>query len=404
MAACFSCMTVAAGIGWFTFSVFLKPLENEFGWSRTQLMTGVALWAAMHAISAPVLGHFMDRWRPRWIMLAGVAGMGLTTFALGEIRSLYQFYGLLFLAGLTITACTYLPVAAIVSEWFVRRRGLAMSFAMMGSGVGGFIMPNISNFLIEFAGWRWAYRIFGLSLWIVLIPLILLFIHGKPSDVGLKPYGEEDPPQAPQGSGSDAQAGGFSAMQALGMLSFWGIGIADLAAAIAIVGIETQLVAFAIETGIEKNVAAFGYSLIRATMLLTMIVVGAAADRFNMRVMISLSYGLPALAVFFLFGLKSPAPLFCFAALCGVCSAGRAVIWPLVVSDCFGKRAYATVMGFLFIFAMVGVSMGPPIAGLIYDSTGSYYWILVGGIIMFSIAGLSMAVGAKTGLSIERAE
>lgn len=399
VAACFFCLMLAGGIGWFTFPVFLKPLENEFGWTRTQLMTGIGIWAGVTGIFSPILGHFIDRWRAQRIMLAGVAGMGLATLLLGEIHSLGHLYGLLLLVGLSTTACTYLPVASVVSQWFVRRRGLAMSIAMMGMGVGGFIMPNISNALIELAGWRWAYRVFALILWILLLPVIALFVHGKPSDVGLNPDGDEKITEDP--AAGDKFSVGFGAGQALRMLSFWGMGIADLAAAIAIVGIEAQMVAFSIEAGIENEVAAFAYSLIRLAMVLAMIGVGMAADRFSKRMMISLSYGLPGMAVFLLFGLTSATPLFAFAILSGICGAGRAAIWPLVVSDCFGKRAYATVMGFLFIFWTAGTIAGPPIAGLIFDSTHSYYWVFITSIFAFAIAGISMAIGAKPRLNHE---
>jgi MFS family permease len=126
-----------------------------------------------------------------------------------------------------------------------------------------------------------------------------------------------------------------------------------------------------------------------------MIAVGMGADRFNKRVMISLSYGLPGLAVLFLFRLEASVPLFLFAILFGACGAGRAAIWPLVVNDCFGTRAYAAVMGFLYIFSTVGIIVGPPIAGYIFDTTQSYTWVFIISMIGFAVAGISMAVGAK---------
>ena len=392
---------VAGGIGWFTFPVFLKPLETEFGWTRTQLMIGIGLWAGMTGLSSPFIGHFIDRWGSRYVMFAGVAGMGLCTLLLGGIHSLPRLYILLVLAGLSTAACTYLPVASTVSEWFVRRRGLAMSIAMMGTGLGGFIMPNVSNTLIELAGWRWAYRIFAVVLWVLLLPVIAFLIRGKPSDYGLNPDGDETPAGAEETPDGETSADGFTARQALGMLNFWGIGIADLAAAIAIVGLEAQLVAYAIESGIDKGLAAFAYSLIRGVMILAMIGVGMAADRFNRRVMISMSYGLPFVIVFLLFGLTSPVPLFCYAALAGVFGAGRSAIWPLVVSDCFGKRAYAAVMGFLYIFSTVGIIVGPPIAGYIFDTTGSYYGVFMLSIVAFIVAGISMSIGARPRLQRE---
>ena len=133
VAACFSCMLVAGGIGWFTFPVFLKPLENDFGWTRTQLMIGIGIWAAITGISSPFLGYIIDRWKAKYIMLAGVAVMGLATLALAEMRSLAHLYilllfvlrrqrrylGKLILCSLSIVSSFLLLLAfSFLSAWF----------------------------------------------------------------------------------------------------------------------------------------------------------------------------------------------------------------------------------------------------------------------------------------------
>jgi len=395
VAACFLCMLIAGGIGWFTFPVFLKPLENEFGWTRTQIMLGVGIWAIVSGAFSPILGHWIDRFGARRIVLAGVAFGGLCLWGFAEMRSLGHLYALMVCVAITSAATTYVPIASLVSSWFDRKRGVAMSIAMMGTGIGGFIMPNVSNLLIETMGWRWTYRILGALIWL-LLPPVALWVRGRPADMGLEPDGgetdeiERDVPTVTE------SAEGLSVRQALGTVSFWGIGIADLAAAIGIVAIETQIVAFSIESGIENSVAAFAYSLIRAMMVVGMIAVGLAADRFNRRLLITLSYGLPGAVVFLLIGLKSAVPLFCFAIFYGMLSAGRSAIWPLIVNDRFGRRAFATVMGFLMIFSTVGSGIGPTVAGYLYDKSGSYYQVFLMAIAAFAVAGISMAIGAKS--------
>ena len=96
VAACFLCMLVAAGIGWFTFPVFIKPFEDEFGWSRTQINGAVGLWAVVTGVCSPILGHWIDRLGARRIILAGVVVAGLCCIFLAEIRSLGHLYGILF--------------------------------------------------------------------------------------------------------------------------------------------------------------------------------------------------------------------------------------------------------------------------------------------------------------------
>ena len=154
-------MMISGGIGWFTFPIFLKPLENEFGWTRTQTMLGVGIWALVSGAFSPLLGHWIDRFGARRIVLAGVVFGGLCSWGFAEMRSLGHLYVLMVCVAITSAASTYVPVASLISQWFDRRRGVAMSIAMMGTGIGGFIMPNASNLLIETVGWRWTYRILG---------------------------------------------------------------------------------------------------------------------------------------------------------------------------------------------------------------------------------------------------
>jgi len=149
VAACFLCMLISGGVGWFTFPVFMPPIEEEFGWTDLELGLAVALWAAVGAAFSPVAGRIVDRFGSRWIMLGGVAGGGLATLALAEIRSLSHLYGVFFVAAISTGAATYVPVAGAISRWFVKRRG--------------FVMPNVSSLLIQSLGWRWTYRIFGIA-------------------------------------------------------------------------------------------------------------------------------------------------------------------------------------------------------------------------------------------------
>jgi MFS family permease len=390
VAACFLCMLVAAGIGWFTFPVFIKPFENEFGWSRTQINGAVGLWAVVAGICSPILGHWIDRLGARRIILAGVVTGGLCCMALAEMHSLGHLYAVLFVVAIGSTASTYVPVASVIARWFVARRGLAMSLAMVGMGMGGFIMPNVANFLIETMGWRWAYRILGVTIWAVLLPAVALWVH-NPERLGLRAHGDDAASQDAPGEGN---SGGVSARQALAMPRFWGIGIADLLVAVAFIGVTINMVVFAIDAGIESKVAAFAYSSIHGATVLGVIAVGAAADRFNKGMMISVSYALPAVGVLFLFGLKAAGPLFWCAVILGLCGAGHVVLWPLVVSDCFGPRAYATIMGFLSIFYTMGAAIGPPVAGYIYDALGSYHWLFVLSVGVFIASGISMALAA----------
>jgi sugar phosphate permease len=275
-----------------------------------------------------------------------------------------------------------------------------MSIAMAGMGLGGFAMPNLSSFLIETLGWRGAYHAFGILIWVVLLPATVLWIHGRPSDLGLAPDGGLDPGEenaaAPE-SGREEE--GLGAREALSTSRFWLLGFADVGNAIAVVPLSVYLVRLSIQRGISDDVAALAYSFIYAASLAGMLTAGLLANRFSKRTMISLGYGLPAASVFFLFGLESAVPLFCFTLFSGFCAGCRSTLWPLVIGDCFGSRAYSSILGFLMIFYNFGAVIGPPAVGRISDVTGSFYWALVLTIGAYLTSCLLVAMGAKPRLA-----
>lgn len=396
VAGCSLCMLVSGGIGWFTFPVFIPSLKEEFGWTDLQLGLAVGLWAGVGALCAPLIGRIVDRFGSRWIMIVGAAGGGLFTIALGEVRSIGHLYGVIFFAAIFNAAGTYVPVASAISRWFVRGRGLAMSVAMAGMGLGGFVMPNLSSVLIETLGWRGAYHAFGILIWLVLLPATALWVHGRPSDLGLAPDGDQDPDvEQGEAPGGNREEEGVGAREALGTSRFWLLGFADVAQAIAVVPLSVYLVRLSIQRGIAEDVAALAYSFIYAATLVGMLTAGLVANRFSKRVMISLGYGLPAASVLFLFGLESAVPLFCFTLFSGFCAGCRSTLWPLVVGDCFGGRAFSSILGFLMVFYNFGAVIGPPTVGRISDVTGSFYWALVLTIGAYLISSLLVALGAK---------
>ncbi len=398
VAICFLCLLIISGLGLLSFPVFVKPLEAEFHWPRTWLMGGIGVAAVAAGIFQPIFGHLIDKVGVRRVMLFGVFLSGASFFLISGMHSLFTWYASVLLMGLGVVSATYVPVASLITHWFFRRRGLAMSIAMGGMGAGGFLVPNIANWLVTNPGWRVAYRLFGFVTLLFLLPLVILFIRSFPTDIGLNALGETPagvPGERIETAAAVKRRGDSTAREALGTSNFWAIGMADLFNAFAVAGLGAQLVALAIDAGISAGVAAFAYSSINAAAFAGILAVGAAADRYNHRMMITLSYAVPGGAVLFLFDLHSSIPLFLFAAFTGFAAAGRVTLWPLVVNEVFGKKAYATVMGLLIIFYTAGIALAPPVTGYIFDRTGAYRWILIVAMVALLLSALLIAAGAR---------
>jgi MFS family permease len=187
-------VTMAVGVNARTaFSLLFPPILDEFGWERATTAGAFSIGFLISAFLSPLLGRLMDARGPRLITLIGIAtvaaGMLLATLA----REPWHFYATLgVLVGAGSVCLGYSCQALFLPAWFERRRGLAMSIAFSGVGVGSIVMLPLMQRLIEGSGWRTACTVLGLFALCALVPLALL-LHRRPQDIGLLPDGDEAP-------------------------------------------------------------------------------------------------------------------------------------------------------------------------------------------------------------------
>ena len=172
VAAFFGVFASFSSVFVFTFSVFLKPLSADLGWSRTQISGGFALAALTVAFASPLIGRLVDRFGSRAIILpaatifaAGFASLSLLT------TSLVQFYGVLFLIGVVGNGTTQLAFSRAVIQAFDANRGMALAVMMAGTGVGSMVMPSLAQAGIDHWGWRVTFQAFGAMIFLLAVPL-----------------------------------------------------------------------------------------------------------------------------------------------------------------------------------------------------------------------------------------
>src|SRR5436305_4533878 len=162
----------------FAFGVFLKPLMADMSWDRAQASFALSFGGIFSAMMVPVFGWWMDRWSIRKVALPGIAiyVAAIALLALSP-RSLLVFTLLFALAEGTSAVQTPIGYAKAIAAWFDRRRGLALGIAMGGVGLGGFVMPQLAEALIERFTWRSAYPLLGLLTLIIAFPVVALWIR-----------------------------------------------------------------------------------------------------------------------------------------------------------------------------------------------------------------------------------
>jgi MFS family permease len=374
VAAGFLCMTIAAGVGWYVFPVYLTSIESDLGCTRTQMSLAVGVWALAGGCFSPVVGSWIDRYGARTVMTLGTLCQFVTTLLLTRVEAPWHLYLLFILAALSNAGNTTLPVSAMITRWFDKNRGTAMAIAFLGMGCGGLTVPVLANVFLERFGWRTGYLIFAFFVLALLVP-IQLWIRDKPSGAGVRQSAAgEDPtggirPEAPSESLDPAS---LTISESVRTRTFWMLGTGDFFISIVVLSVGVHMVAFTTHSGVSQSSAATAYGTSLAVNSIGLLLFGAAADRLQIRWLMVVCYGVPAIAMLFLFRLPSLALLYAFALLFGTCAGGRAALWPLVVGKSFGVANLGSILGWLAIPFMIGGAIGPYIAGYIYDATQGY--------------------------------
>jgi len=361
-----ACLGVMAGFGSlfvYTFSVFVKPLAAEFGWSREAISSGFAIAAVTLGLCSPLLGRWIDRYGPRRIILICMTVYVCAIASLSLLRSgLWQFYVTCFVLGVVGNGAAHLAYSRSISTWFQRRLGMALAFVMVGAGLGAMILPIVAQSLISRSGWRAAYASLGGLALLLGLPLSWRYIRERVA------IGHRSAP---------VLHSGMTWQQGLRSFAFWIITAILFVSSISMNGAITHLSALLTDRGLTGGNAALCASLLGGSSLLGRIVVGWLLDRFfGPRVAFAINL-ITALGIFLLARANS-FPAGCLAAaLIGVGAGGEAATTPYLLTRYFGLRAFSTLYGLTWTFYAAAGAIGPVILGRAFDATGSYASLLV---------------------------
>ncbi len=232
-----------------TLSVFVSPMTQEFGWSRTAISGAVSLGGVLAALLSPRLGRYLDKAGARLVLCVVIVGTGLSTALLSLTQSLPAFYLLYCIARMNFAGPFDLGIYGAVSNWFVTRRAFATAVATMGGMVGLTVMPMVAQAAMTTGGWRGGWlAVGGTALVVGLLPVWLLLVR-RPEDVGL------EPDRAVSADGTREEPS-FTRAQALRTPTFWMLSLFTLLAYPVQGGVSLHQAPFLIERGLSPAVAA----------------------------------------------------------------------------------------------------------------------------------------------------
>jgi MFS family permease len=380
VAFAFLCMLIHAGCGPFVFAMFVKPLGSSFGWGRGQVMAGFTIFYLMMGVASPFVGRAVDRYGVRPVIPVGALVMGVGFVIASRMSDLYVFYVACAFSGTGAAIMGHVPASAMISNWFARRRGTAVGVMAAGLGAGGVVMAPITAYIIENYGWRDAYFAMAVIIWVTIIPLALLLVRTRPSEMGLYPDGDSAPAIVVPEETSRVAASGLSLRQSMVMAAFWLMGISYGFSAFSAVGTLQTVVPFLGDKGYPLAIAAAAIGVIGVGSGVGKVFFGWLSDRVQPRFVFVIGLCLQLGGVLMLLNVHagSPLPVIWTAALVlGLGNGSWLPTMSLLVSTRFGLASYGAVFGAITLLQSTGLAIGPLFAGMMYDATGTYYVALV---------------------------
>jgi MFS family permease len=374
-------VTVAIGVtGRTAFSLLLAPLTSEFGWNRGLIAGAFSFGFLVSALLSPLAGRLMDSLGPRVVIGTGVCLMAAGLLLAPGIEKPWHLYvtlGLLVGAGANLM--TYTAHSLFLPSWFVRRRGLAISLAFSGAGVGAIVLLPWLQLIIERDGWRASCWTMGLLVIFIAGPLTLL-VWRRPEDIGLLPDGASrlaaDGPRGPSNIVDPAWASiEWTLARAMRTGRFWWIVTAYFFALIAWYAVQVHQTKYLIEIGFSPLVAAWALGIVSVVAIPGQISLGALSDRIGREWVWTVGCAGFALCYAALIAMEdSPSDVLLYVMVISQGFLGYALtsVMGPIVAEIFDGPHYGTIFGTITIALIVGGAAGPWAAGAIHDATASY--------------------------------
>lgn len=358
--ACCGVFFSFASVVVYTFGVFLKPLQASFHWSRGQLSIAFTLAAFTVAACSPFLGHLLDRYPARRVVLPCTVVYAFAFASLALLTPhLWHLYAVFVLLGAVGNGTTQLAYARVVSTWFNESRGRALAAVMAGSGIGSMIFPLLAENIISRFGWRTAYGAIGVSILLVAVPLASLFLYES------------------EASSTEARTEqSHTASRYVWSAPFLAIAAALLLFSFATNGLNTHWVAFLTDQGATPAKAATIVSIAGFATLCSKLGSGYLLDRFQAGRVTAAMLAISAIGFAIVIASHTWVGAIVSALLIGVAMGAESDAVPYLLSRYFGLKHFGVLYGYTWLVYAVAGGAGPAVMGAVFDRTGSYRLML----------------------------
>lgn len=352
----------------FTHGVFFKEFQTEFGWSRALISGASSVNYLITGLGGILAGRLNDKIGPRILITASSMVLALGYMLMSRIQApwqLYMVFGVVMGIGISTTDIITLST---VARWFIRRRGMISGIVKIGTGSGQLLVPLVVTALISAYGWRSSYLIIAAAILVILVTASQV-LRRDPYRVGLIPDGDNRKNRAAEPGNIES---GVTLRAACATRQFWIISLAWFSVFFCLLTIPVHIVPHARDLGLSPTTAAGVLSTIGGISMLGRIVMGTANDRIGGK------YSLIVCFITLLCGLiwvqvaGKAWMLFLFASIYGFSHGGFFTVVSPTVAEFFGTGSHGVLFGIVVFCGTIGGSVGPIMAGRIFDVTGSY--------------------------------
>jgi MFS family permease len=351
------CLVCQMGLGFgYVFGPLAPDILAELGWTRAIYSSARAPQLFVIALASPLVGAMTIRFGARRVLSGAALLLGIAFCLLSGLESLWQLTALVMMIGLAITGLGDITVGQVVSQWVARGRGLALGIVYTGSNLGGFLLTRIAGAVADASSWRAAFLGMGVAGLLVLLPVAYGVVREPRTPASGAPGVGADRAADPERA--SATVADMNLAMALRTRSFWILAFSLFTFFFYFIALLEHLVLFLTDEGLPRDVAVAYFSNAIALGLVSKVGLGLMADRIPHKAALLVDYGVLALSSGVLLWLPHPTLLPLFIAVFGFSYAARDVVYPLMVTHCYGLRFMAPIYG---IFAAA-----------IHDHFGSY--------------------------------
>jgi MFS family permease len=364
-----SFLSQAFVVGFFTYAVSLltQPVQESFDVSVEMVMYSLTLGTFIGLFTMPVAGVLLDRLSVRRLFSAGILLFALGLWLLGQTTTIIQY---IVVFGITMALVNALAGAmissAVVSRWFAENRGKALGVAATGTSVGGVLIPGLITFWLPDYGWRGTLENLAIMLMILVLPVVLWTIRSWPSEVGIQE------PLEGEGISSGTSPAQLGLRDILRNPNFWWLGTSLGLLFSTYTAILSNMTPYATQLGHGEESASGLIMIVAVSGLLGKLLFGVAADMLNHKLALWAAQ-LLVTAGYVVLALEPSYPLIVLACVSiGLAAGGMLPVWGALIAHIFGLQSYGRAFGLMGPIITLFVMLGFPLAGRLYDVTGSF--------------------------------